>query len=417
MNKLSLVVNVGSSSVKFKIFYFYNLLLSFRIDDVEEFYKKYLFNFDSSVAKIFSDDTGISINADFLKSDQDEHWPNNRIRIEEYNGPLNLLMRVCLEKFQLNFSESIDKIIFRIVHGGEKFEQPVIIDQDNLDLIRRLGSMAPLHSPKIISAIEESIKLFPNAKKYGVFDTSFHQTNPQENFLYALPYGYYENLGVRRFGFHGIAYANVLRKIGESNSGATSKIISCHLGSGSSVCAIKDGKSFNHSFGFTPDENLVMATRSGEVDYDAIDFIKDRLLLSDADVTKLLNEESGLLGISGISKDMKFLLENYDKASRAKLAVDMYVNKVVEFISRFYIELQGVDLITFSGGIGFPSFIIRNMIIQKLNILGIRLDQVKNEGESDEDVRFIESEDSICKIAVVKVDEEGEMMGQVEGIL
>lgn len=473
----TLCVNAGSSSCKFKLYT--SNIFQFRCELKNHSANNY-------TVEIFSKDTS----------------QTKVITKEEFEKPLELFSLLVKENLQIELQEVLELVIFRIVHGGEKFEQPVIIDQDNLDLIRRLGSMAPLHSPKIISAIEESIKLFPNAKNYGVFDTSFHLTNPQENFLYALPYGYYENLGVRRFGFHGIAYANVLRKVREfkavnpslgkvaqpegvanfvTNSdatvvnpplsegslggkgaryepkggarganlvhfkeisnfsnlplrhfvtppllgeesrietistefAATSKIISCHLGSGSSVCAIKDDKSINHSFGFTPDENLIMATRSGEVDYDAIDFIKDRLLLSDADVTKLINEESGLLGVSGMSKDMKFLLDNYDKSDRAKLAVDMYVNKVVEYISRFYVELQGVDLITFSGGIGLPSFIIRNMIIQKLNILGIKLDQAKNEVDSDEDVRFIESADSICRIAVVKVDEEGEMVSQV----
>lgn len=332
----------------------------------------------------------------------------------EFSKPVEYLSKLVIDYLQIELSKVLGLIIFRVVHGGEKFDKPVEIDKDNLDLIRRLGSMSPLHSPKVISAIEESVALFPNTQSYAVFDTSFHLTNPRENFLYALPYGYYENLGVRRFGFHGIAYANVLRKVADiANFGFNSKIICCHLGSGSSVCAIKDGKSVNHSFGFTPDENLIMATRSGEVDYDAIAFLKEKLLLSDSDVTKLLNQESGLIGVSGMSKDMKFLIDNYDKFDRAKLAVDMYVNKVIEFLAKFYLELQGVDLITFSGGIGFHSFVIRNMIIQKLNILGIKLDQAKNERELDEDVKLIESEDSICKIAVVKVDEEDEMMRQV----
>lgn len=426
MNKgYILCVNAGSSSYKFKLYN--NDILEFQCE-----LKNHSFDEYSS------------------ESSAKDKPQSKSISQSEFEKPLELIISLVQENLQIDLGQALTTAIFRIVHGGEKYTKPIVIDKDQLDIIRKLGQMAPLHSPETISAIEQSIQLFPKAKIYGVFDTSFHLTNPKENYLYALPYGYYENLGIRKFGFHGIAYANVLRKIGvvaefsdnpsfgkacPDNSGVArykpekqpknksdqkvlnayfTKIISCHLGSGSSVCAIKDGVSLNHSFGFTPDENLIMATRSGEVDYDAIAFLKDKLLLSDQDVTKLLNLESGLLGVSGYSKDMKILVEDYSRNERSKLAVDMYVNKVVEYVSTFYIELQGTDAIIFSGGIGFASWVIREMVLKKLEILGIRFDQEINKNEFSEDVNFIESIGSICKIAVVKVDEELEMVWQVQ---
>lgn len=314
-------------------------------------------------------------------------------------------------------AEEIDAVVHRVIHGGEKYVEITKINDDVLKDIEGFAEFTPLHSPVVLEIIREIKTAYSNINQYAVFDSSFHLTNEKEQYLYGLPYGYYQNLKVRRYGFHGISYQYVYNKLQNQIVNLDDKkIIICHLGSGSSVCAIKNGKSFDHSFGFTPDENLIMATRSGEVDYDAVNYIKKKLGMTDEDITKLLNQESGLLGISGYTKDMKQLIEDYESNDRAKLAIDMYVNKVIEWVSKFFVSMQGCDALVFTGGIGWRAPVLRKMILEKFEILGIKYSKQKNDSfTGDLEMLDISDEQSSSKVLIMHTDEELQMLKFLEG--
>jgi acetate kinase len=315
-------------------------------------------------------------------------------------------------------AEEIDAVVHRVIHGGEKYTEITKINDDVLKDIEGFAEFTPLHSPVVLEIIREIKTAYSNINQYAVFDSSFHLTNEKEQYLYGLPYGYYQNLKVRRYGFHGISYQYVYNKLQNQIVNLDDKkIIICHLGSGSSVCAIKNGKSFDHSFGFTPDENLIMATRSGEVDYDAVNYIKKKLGMTDEDIKKLLNQESGLLGISGYTKDMKQLIEDYESNDRAKLAIDMYVNKVIEWVSKFFVSMQGCDALVFTGGIGWRAPVLRKMILEKFEILGIKYSKQKNDSfTGDLEMLDISDEQSSSKVLIMHTDEELQMLKFLEGL-
>lgn len=346
-----LVFNSGSSSVKVSVF------------DGEE--KKFQFDFKNYKSNEFT----IEING------------REQVRLNEleYNDPFSLVLKSLIENGAIGSEQDIEKIGHRIVHGGERFTDIAELTDENIEVIESFNEFAPLHNPPALKIVNLIRQKYPEVKQFGVFDTSFHLTVPKENFLYGLPYGYYENIKIRKFGFHGISYSYIVSKTKD----LPEKTIICHLGSGSSIAAVKSGKSFNHSFGFTPEGDLIMATRSGKIDYSAVMFLKKKLNLSESDITELINKESGLLGISGYTKDMKQLLEDFDSNERAKLAIDMYVNKIAETIASFVVDLGGCDLLVFTGGIGSGSDVIREMISKKLESIGLSIDYEKNRGKID----------------------------------
>ncbi|GAB4284645.1 MAG: acetate kinase [Candidatus Dojkabacteria bacterium] len=381
-----LVINAGSSSIKFTLF-----------NNAENpIYSGALIN--HSGQEYFFRTT----NSDL----------QHQITSQQFRNAADFILNKLITEGSVSDIAEIKKTIHRIVHGGEQFKKPVELTLNIFRELEKYNDYAPLHNPFALNIAKQFIEKLWEIKHYGVFDTSFHLTNKKENFLYGLPYGYYENIKIRRFGFHGINYSYVSKF---NKDYAKKKLIICHLGSGSSVCAIQDGKSINHSFGFSPEVNLIMATRSGEIDYSAVIYLKNKLGLNDSDVIELLNKESGLLGISGYSKDMKVLLKDYETNDRAKLAVDMYIAKVVEYIAKFFVELQGCDYLIFTGGIGAGSDFIREKICSKVAILGIKIDKDKNSGEIDVS-KFIDlsAEKSKTKVHVVPAGEEIEMVRQVE---
>jgi len=384
--KYKIAINAGSSSRKIKVF-------------------------DESLVEVIKINMTNHQENEFLVRINDEE---QSIAEHEYKNISEFLFRILGDK-NINASD-IDFISHRVVHGGEEFKKPTKIDKLTLERIRNYNTFAPLHNPFALEIIENIFEKYPDITQYAVFDTSFHLTNPRENYLYGLPYGYYENIGVRRFGFHGISYQSVLKSLSDYVDLHPTKInaIVCHLGSGSSVCLIEKGKSIDHSFGFSPDENLVMATRSGEVDYDAVKFVKDKLMLTDKDIERLLNYESGLLGISGYTKDMKTLLDDYESNERARLAVDMYVKKIVEFVSKLYVASDGTDYLIFTGGVGAGSDIIRKKVTESLGVVNIRLDDSKNDGKQNvSEILGISAKDSGVKVMVVPTDEEREMISSL----
>lgn len=275
----------------------------------------------------------------------------------------------------------IGKAVFRIVHGGEKFKGPALLDDKNLLELEQISGLAPLHNPLVIKHIRTFKKLLPDVPVYGIFDTSFYADLAPKAYMYGLPYEYYKHYQVRRYGFHGLAHHFLVTELGRLEPEAK-KVITCHLGGGASITASKNEQSIDTSMGFTPLEGLIMATRAGDVDDGAIKYIQDKTHFSDAQMETIENSRSGLLGISGYTADMRTLLADSAKGNaRAKLAIDMYVYRIQKYIGSFAASLDGVDAIAVSGGVGAGSDVIRSMIFQELGFLGFKVDPAINNGK------------------------------------
>ncbi|WP_392562155.1 acetate kinase [Orbus sturtevantii] len=278
---------------------------------------------------------------------------------------------------------NIKAIGHRIVHGGEKYTSSVVIDDSVLKGIEDASAFAPLHNPAHLIGIRESFAAFPHLKdkNVAVFDTAFHTTMPKEAYLYALPKELYEKHGVRRYGAHGTSHYYVSREAAKMLNKSVDQlnVITCHLGNGASITAIKDGKSVETSMGLTPLEGLVMGTRSGDIDPAIMFFLHDNLNMSVADINDLLNKKSGLLGLTNVSSDCRYVEDNYGKEEGATNAFDVFVHRLVKYIGGYSMLLDGrLDAIIFTGGIGENSEGVRRHVIEKLAILGFELDQDKN---------------------------------------
>ncbi|MBJ7632405.1 acetate/propionate family kinase [Weissella confusa] len=302
----------------------------------------------------------------------------------------------------------------RVVAGGEWFNKSVIVDEEVLHKIHRLADYAPLHNPANATGIEVFQELLPDAISVAVFDTAFHQTLPRENYLYPLPYEYYTKYGARKYGAHGTSHRYVAERTADILGKPLEelKIITLHLGAGASITAIKDGKSFDTSMGFTPLAGLMMATRAGDVDPSLIYYIQEREGLSNGEMLKILNNKSGLLGVSTLSSDMRDLEEVADTNEHAKLALDMFLNRVIRYLGQYTFEMGGVDAIVFTAGIGENAANVREDIIDRLDFLGIKLDKEANNVRGVE--RVISTEDSTAKVLLVPTNEELEIARDVE---
>ena len=269
----------------------------------------------------------------------------------------------------------------RTVHGGEAFANSVRIDDQVIQTIRDCSIFAPLHNPHNLKGIEVCLKLLPDTPQVAVFDTAFHQTMPAESFLYALPYSFYEKLKVRRYGFHGTSHRYVARRAAEELDRPMEecKIITCHLGNGASIAAVLHGKSVDTSMGFTPLEGLVMGTRCGDIDPALVLYLMHALSLSAEEMDDLLNKKSGMLGLTGLSHDMREIEDEAQKGNeQAELALDIYSRRIVKYIGAYAAEMGGVDAIVFTGGIGENSDIVRRKVCQDLGFLGVDYDETAN---------------------------------------
>ena len=302
----------------------------------------------------------------------------------------------------------------RVVAGGEWFNKSGIVDEEVLHKIHRLADYAPLHNPANATGIEVFQELLPDAISVAVFDTAFHQTLPRENYLYPLPYEYYTKYGARKYGAHGTSHRYVAERTADILGKPLEelKIITLHLGAGASITAIKDGKSFDTSMGFTPLAGLMMATRAGDVDPSLIYYIQEREGLSNGEMLKILNNKSGLLGVSTLSSDMRDLEEVADTNEHAKLALDMFLNRVIRYLGQYTFEMGGVDAIVFTAGIGENAANVREDIIDRLDFLGIKLDKEANNVRGVE--RVISTDDSTAKVLLVPTNEELEIARDVE---
>ena len=302
----------------------------------------------------------------------------------------------------------------RVVAGGEWFNKSVIVDEEVLHKIHRLADYAPLHNPANATGIEVFQELLPDAISVAVFDTAFHQTLPRENYLYPLPYEYYTKYGARKYGAHGTSHRYVAERTADILGKPLEelKIITLHLGAGASITAIKYGKSFDTSMGFTPLAGLMMATRAGDVDPSLIYYIQELEGLSNGEMLKILNNKSGLLGVSTLSSDMRDLEEVADTNEHAKLALDMFLNRVIRYLGQYTFEMGGVDAIVFTAGIGENAANVREDIIDRLDFLGIKLDKEANNVRGVE--RVISTDDSTAKVLLVPTNEELEIARDVE---
>ncbi|EGQ8314957.1 acetate kinase [Vibrio cholerae] len=269
----------------------------------------------------------------------------------------------------------------RVVHGGEQFTQSALIDDAVLKGIEDCAALAPLHNPAHIIGIKAAQKAFPELKNVAVFDTAFHQTMPEEAYLYALPYNLYKEHGIRRYGMHGTSHLFIAREAAERLGKPANElnIINCHLGNGASVCAIKNGQSVDTSMGLTPLEGLVMGTRCGDIDPAIIFHLHDTLGYSVEKINTMLTKESGLLGLTEVTSDCRFVEDNYGQKEEATRAMDVFCHRLAKYIAGYTASLDGrLDAITFTGGIGENSAPIREMVLNRLAIFGITVDSAAN---------------------------------------
>jgi len=301
----------------------------------------------------------------------------------------------------------IGAIGHRVVHGAEKFSASVRIDAAVLAALKEYSPLAPLHNPANITGIEAMMKALPGVANVGVFDTAFHASMPAESFIYAVPYEWYEQYHVRRYGFHGTSHRFVSERAAQILGIAKDDFncITCHMGNGSSYTAVKGGKSYDTSMGMTPLEGMVMGTRCGDIDAGIPSFLAANIQMSFADIDNALNKKSGLLGISGISSDMRDLQTAATEGNaRARLAIDVLRHRALKYIGAYAVELGRIDAIVFTGGIGENDTDFRGSVVDGLGLLGIRLDVAANKARGQE--ALISTADSPIKVLVVPTNEE-----------
>ncbi|WP_302451115.1 acetate/propionate family kinase [Ligilactobacillus animalis] len=321
---------------------------------------------------------------------------------------IELLLNVLKELNLIADLSEIKGIGHRVVAGGEYFSQPVVVDNDVIAKIKELAELAPLHNPANLNGIKAFRKYLPNALSVAVFDTAFHQTLPQENYMYSTPYEWYEKYGVRRYGAHGISHEYVARKAAEliGRSFEDLKLITCHLGAGASITAVKHGRSFDTSMGFTPLSGIQMATRAGDVDISLANYIMKKLnVQSMSDMVYLLNEKSGFLGVSGVSADMRDVEDAAAAGNkRAELAIKLFYNSILRYVGQYITEMGGVDGIVFTGGIGENSPETSEEIMKRLAYMGVTINEAENKKRGAETI--ISGPDSTVTVMRIPTDEE-----------
>lgn len=330
--------------------------------------------------------------------------------IEEHTAGVQFIFEVLTtgDYAVLKSLDELDAVGHRMVHGGEKFNKSAILTPEIMEVFEACNDLAPLHNPANIKGVNAVKALLPEIKQVGVFDTAFHQTMPDYAYMYALPYELYEKYGVRRYGFHGTSHRYVSQRVCEflGIDPEKSRIITCHIGNGASIAAVKYGKCVDTSMGLTPLEGLVMGTRSGDIDAGAVTFIMDKLNLDTKGMSNLLNKQSGLAGISELSSDFRDILAGIANGNeKARLAKDMYFYRIKKYIGQYAAAMGGVDVILFTGGAGENQWEVRSETTSGLEFMGIKIDNEKNQAcRATEAV--ISADDSQVKVCVIPTDEE-----------
>ena len=303
--------------------------------------------------------------------------------------------------------DEIDGIGHRIVHGGEKFSKSVIVTDEVIEGIRECADLAPVHNPGALMGIEACRKLMPNKKMVTVFDTAFHQTIPEERFLYPIPYHYYEAYKIRKYGFHGTSHSFVSKRVAEflGKNVEDLRIIVCHIGQGASLCAVQNGKSVDTSMGLSPLGGIMMCARSGDLDPSIVTYLMKKEGLTPDEMDRILNKESGAYGISGVSPDIRDIEKEYFAGNkRAELALKAYDLNIAQYIAKYIVSMGGVDVIAFTAGVGENQFNRRKGICKYLEFLGVELDEEKNNIRAEE--AEISKDSSKVKVYVIPTNEE-----------
>ena len=382
-----LVLNCGSSSIKYK-----------------------LFDMDTHAVMVQGGVEKIGLPDAFL---QIKLANGEKVKIEqpmpEHTVGIQLILNSLVDE-KIGCITSLDEIQavgHRVVHGGEKFNQSVVITPEVKEMIVKCVELAPLHNPANLKGIEAVETALPGVPQVAVFDTAFHQTMPDEAYMYAIPYELYEKYAIRRYGFHGTSHRYVSARVCEylGIDPLKSKIVTAHIGNGGSCTAVMNGKSVDTSMGLTPLEGLVMGTRAGDMDLGAATYIMEKEGLSTAEFSNLMNKKSGLMGVSGVSSDARDIDAAVNEGNkRADLARRMFIYRVKKYIGAYAAAMNGVDVIVFTGGIGENDAYIRAEIIKGLTYLGIEFDESKNAVRGEE--RLLTTADSKVKVCIIPTDEE-----------
>lgn len=390
-----LVLNCGSSSIK------YQLLDMVNVEDPEV---KAI-----GVVERIGQEEGVLTHKPLI--DGEYQKISSTAHIPDHQAGISLIMDALAnpEHGVIETMSEIQAVGHRVAHGGESFSESVLINDTVKKQINKLSDLAPLHNPAHMAGIEAMEKLLVNVPQVAVFDTSFHQSMPPESFLYAIPYEYYTKHKLRRYGFHGTSHKYVAERACEHLGVDMNKIniVTCHLGNGASIAAIKKGKSYDTSMGFTPVEGLIMGTRVGNLDVGALLFLMEKEGLDLQGANDLINRRSGMLGISGVSSDMRDIEnEAWNKNNpRAALALRMYYSRVRRYIGAFAAEMGGIDLIIFTGGIGENGPVTREAVCSGFEYMGVSFDKDANDGVRGE-LKVITAPESRVKVMVVPTNEE-----------
>ncbi len=339
----------------------------------------------------------------------------------DHNGAVSAILNNLTDEKEgcIKSYDEIDAVGHRVVHGGEKFNKSVLIDDDVKAMIKECYDIAPLHNPANMTGIEAITALMPNVPQVGVFDTAFHQTMPAKSFMYALPYKYYAEDGVRRYGFHGTSHRYVSQRVCEflGVDVKEQKIVTCHIGNGGSITAVLNSKSVDTSMGLTPTEGLMMGTRVGDVDPGALTFLMTKHNLTPAQMQNIINKESGMAGVSEISSDMREI-EAADNAGveRAQMALAMYEQRIIKYIGAYAAEMGGVDIIVFTGGVGENQTGVRENVCAPLGFMGVELDNELNAKIRGTET-VISTPASKVKVVVIPTDEELMIARDTEAIV
>lgn len=388
--KQILVINAGSSSIKVSAFLLNNDSLS-----LVQLYH-------AQVKELFSS------NAVFEAS-----WSQRKVKLPQeifsYEKALEFLLNEIFS--QKEIEQSFDVIGHRVVHGGKRFQKGTLIDEDVLNEIRQLASLAPLHNPISVACIESARRFFPSSIPHvAVFDTSFHSQIEDYVTYYPIPLELSRRYQIKRYGFHGISHAALWEKYVNlyPDKKETGRVITLHLGNGCSLAAVKGGRSLDTTMGFTPLDGLMMGTRSGSLDPAIVSYLCEKEQKTPSEIERILNRESGLLGVSTQSSDMKELLGSYEKEEKARLAVDMFCYRLLKAVGAFIAVLGGVDALIFTGGIGENASFIRKKLLESLSWIGVEIDSDKNDtchSLNGETMMLITSDRSLCQSFVVAADE------------
>ncbi len=377
-----LAVNAGSSSLKFTLF---------------ELPEK------NVVASGLFEKIGINGSCYTIKYNGEK--VKKEVNLVDHSVAVRILMEELINMGIISSLDEIEGVGHRMVHGGQEFTESVVLTEDVLARVAKYNELAPLHNPANIMGVKAFMKALPNTIQVGVFDTAFHTTMKEAEYLYPVPYEWYEKYGVRKYGFHGTSHRFINKTISEYFGRNDLKVISCHIGNGGSITAIDSGKVVDTSMGFTPLAGIMMGTRSGDIDASMLSYLEGKTGKSLEELTNDLNKKSGLLGVSGVSSDSRDVEMAADEGNeRAILAQEMYAKKIANYIAMYNNLLGGADVITLTAGVGENSKTMRKSIIEKIASLGVKIDDEKNDFRGE--FRLISTDDSKIPVYVVPTDEE-----------